>query len=258
MIMAKKPQPTSATKKPVSTVGVTTDRSAPTPPTGKAKSPLVIGIAVAAVVGLLAVTAVIATSKDKKTTVTSSGTDAATGASTPGLPTPAVTVETAAVTVTGASLAPMPDSGADVSVGAAAPRLDGKRFDSSAISIVPGSEPMVVVFVAHWCPHCQREVPLLAKWAVGGASNGVAVRAVSTSVSPDRPNYPPSEWLSRENFTIPTLVDSETFAASNAYGLTSFPYFVALDAKGNVVNRASGEITEAQFAQLLATAKGAA
>ncbi len=254
--MAKKPVPTSATKKPMSTVGSVDGRPAPTPPAARSKSPLIIGIAVAAVVGLLAITAVVATSKDKKTSVATSGTDVASGDTVSGSPAPAATVETADVTVTGAALAPMPESGTDPGVGTAAPRLDGKRFDSSAISIVPGTEPMVVVFVAHWCPHCEREVPLLARWAAGGASNGVAVRAVSTSVSPDRPNYPPSEWLSRENFTIPTLVDSAAFAASNAYGLTSFPYFVAIDAKGNVVNRVSGEITEEQFAKLLATAKG--
>ena len=241
--MADKPQPAESKPGLKSKPGSTSVSGA------TSRSTVAIGIAVAAVMGLLAVVAVMATSKDTKSVVATSGTAAAAGAS-------AGTVETAAVRVSGTALLPMSDGAPDAGIGAAAPRLDGQRFDSSAISIAPGSEPMVIVFVAHWCPHCQREVPLLAKWAVGGTSDGVAVRAVSTSVSSDRPNYPPSEWLSRENFTIPTMVDGESSEAASAYGLTSFPYFVAVDASGAVVSRVSGEITAEQFAQLVATAKG--
>lgn len=221
-------------------------------PSANVKSPLQIGVAVLAIVGLLAITAVIATSS-KTGNPTAPGSDQSSARDAASLP-----IETAAVKVTGTALSTSLENGQDTGIGATAPRLDGQTLDSSAVSIVPGSGPMVVVFVAHWCPHCQREVPLLAKWAVGGTSDDVAVRAVSTSVSSNLPNYPPSDWLSRENFTIPTMVDSEASTAAEAYGLKSFPYFVALDAKGRVVSRILGEITEKQFAQLLKSAKGGA
>ena len=249
--MARKPQAASSKKRPTSpTTRVSSGRVGAATPSVKVKSPLMIAVAVAAIVGLLAIAAVIATSsKTGKSTVTGSDRPAAGGAAS-------LTIETAAVKVTGTALSTSVESGPDTGIGATAPRLDGQTFDSSAVSIAPGSSPMVVVFVAHWCPHCQREVPLLAKWAVGGTRNNVAVRAVSTSVSSNRPNYPPSDWLSRENFTIPTMVDSDASTAAEAYGLSSFPYFVALDAKGKLVSRTSGEITEAQFVQLLNSAKG--
>lgn len=248
--MSRKPQTPSSKKRPTLPTTRVPSGRAGAAPSVKVKSPLTIAVAVAAVVGLLAITAVIATSsKSGNSTVTGSDRPAADAAAS-------LTIETAAVKVTGTALAAAPQNGADTGIGTTAPRLDGQTFDSSAVSIAPGSGPMVVVFVAHWCPHCQREVPLLAKWAVGGTSNNVAVRAVSTSVSSNRPNYPPSDWLSRENFTIPTMVDSDASTAAEAYGLTAFPYFVAVDAKGKVVNRTSGEITEAQFVQLLNSAKG--
>ena len=40
-----------------------------------------------------------------------------------------------------------------------------------------------------------------------------------------------------------------------AYGLTSYPYFVALDKTGKVLTRASGELTQAQFEGLITAAR---
>ena len=164
-------------------------------------------------------------------------------------------VEIGSVRIEGQTLVPHVEGPSDAGTGARAPQLVGTGFDGQPLSIAPGTEPMVVVFVAHWCPHCQAEVPLLAAWASGGVRNGVAVRAVSTSTTSERPNYPPSAWLAREGFTIPTLADDAKSSAASAYGLTSFPYFVAMDAKGNVVARVSGELTEAQFDDLVAKTK---
>jgi hypothetical protein len=79
---------------------------------------------------------------------------------------------------------------------------------------------------------------------------------VSTSVSKSRPNYPPSAWLDEEGWKAPTLADSEDAKAANAFGLNSFPYFVAVDGSGKVVARTSGEITTGQFADLALKALG--
>ncbi len=111
------------------------------------------------------------------------------------------------------------------------------------------------MFVAHWCPHCQREVPQVVKWLAAGVADGVDMRAVATSTDAKLPNYPPSSWLAAEGFDVVTLVDSTTSDAASAYGLDAFPYFVALDANGNVTKRMSGELTEAQFTDLVAAAK---
>jgi cytochrome c biogenesis protein CcmG, thiol:disulfide interchange protein DsbE len=166
-------------------------------------------------------------------------------------------LETAPVVISGQSLAPLAESpdAPDPAIGSKAPTIAGQAFDGSPLPITAGTSGTVIAFVAHWCPHCQREVPLLAQWAPNGIRKGVDVRAVSTSVTSSRPNYPPSAWLAREKFTIPTVVDDENSSAAEAFGLTSLPYFVAINNKGNVVARTSGEITESEFDALLSQAK---
>lgn len=200
------------------------------------RSVVLIGLALAVVV-VIGLVAIAATRNNDKTVSTSA------------------TVEMGTVTVNGAVLAPLPDSGPDPSIGAKAPELVGQAFDGAVERITPGSGPMVVMFVAHWCPHCQREVPRISEWVKAGLANGVSLKSVATGTDAELPNYPPSAWLAGEQWAIPTLADNAKTAAANAYGLTSFPYFVALDASGKVTARSSGELTEDQFSKLLATTK---
>lgn len=163
------------------------------------------------------------------------------------------------ITVTGSPLPVLPDSGDDPAVGTKAPTIVGKSFDGSAVAIEPGKsgKPMLVLFVAHWCPHCQREVPLLADWINSGkAPKNLEIVTVSTSATDTRPNWPPSAWLKKESWVPPVLVDDPENGAATAYGLPGFPYFVVLEADGTVSARTSGEqpITEVER---LVTAAGA-
>ena len=209
-------------------------------PSPKSRRTLIFAIASAVLVVALAIAAVVVTRKD-------SSADQAVRAAM---------IETGDVTVTGAPLVTPPEAPAtDPAIGAVAPTLTGIGFDGSAVSVTPGERPTVVMFVAHWCPHCQREVPQVVKWLAAGLADGVDMRAVATSTDTKLPNYPPSSWLAAEGFNVPTLVDSATSVAASAYGLDAFPYFVALDARGIVTKRMAGELTEAQFTELVAAAK---
>ena len=110
----------------------------------------------------------------------------------------------------------------------------------------------LIGFFAHWCPHCQREVPRVAQWLnENGLPNGVEVVAISTSVREGTPNYPPSEWFEAENWPTQVLVDSPEKTIAEAYGLTGFPFWVLVDGEGVVVHRSSGELTEEQFSYLV-------
>lgn len=163
--------------------------------------------------------------------------------------------QTRPVTVTGDPLTPYGD-GDDPAVGATAPELDGARFDGTPLRIAADGRPKVLVFLAHWCPHCQREVPVLADWlTTNGTPDDVDLYGIATSTTPDRPNYPPSAWLEREDFTVPTLADDADSSAAQAFGLSGFPYFVAVDADNRVVARASGELTIDQWEALLEQAR---
>lgn len=218
-------------------------QSTPQTPAPQSRRTLLIALAAAALVIGLGIVAVVATKSDSDSASVEEIT--------------ATSVEMGTVTSTGDALPAMPDGGAsDPAVGKTAPTLVGSTFDGSSLSITPGVRPTLVMFVAHWCPHCQREVPQVVKWLAAGAADGVDLRVVSTGTDAKLPNYPPSAWLAGEGLDVPTMVDSEMTDGATAYGLTSFPFFVAVDAKGTVTKRMSGELSEEQFTSLVAGAKG--
>lgn len=169
--------------------------------------------------------------------------------------------ETAAVQVSGEDLPPLPDTGGfmpgpgeDAAVGFPAPTLTGQSFDESELIIDPGDgNAKMVVFLAHWCPHCQSEVPIIQEWIDSGdVPEGFDIVSVSTAVDSTRPNYSPSKWLSSAGWEPQVLLDDEAQTASISYGLTGFPYFVILDAEGNVWQRGSGEIPLSELQRMAA------
>ena len=105
------------------------------------------------------------------------------------------------VTASGEPLTPFPGNGTDdPSIGAAAPVIDGKSFDGTPESIGGAiGRPSLVVFVAHWCPHCRAEVPGWWSGADGTIPEDIDLVAVSTGVQSDLPNYLPSAWLEQED-----------------------------------------------------------
>ena len=160
------------------------------------------------------------------------------------------------VTVTGAAL-PAFRSGADAAVGTPAPELRGASFDGTPVAVTRDGRAKLLLFAAHWCPHCQHEVPRVVEHLRDTPlPEGVDLVLVSTATAKDRPNYPPSRWLDRVGWDAPVLADDANGAAATAYGLSGFPYFVAVDRAGNVVARRSGEIGVAELDRLARTAAG--
>src|SRR5262245_40546743 len=66
------------------------------------------------------------------------------------------------VTVDGTPLPAYPGSGTDRAVGLAAPVLTSVDFEGADAEVGGATgAPYGVVFLAHWCPHCQAEVPVI-------------------------------------------------------------------------------------------------
>jgi len=161
------------------------------------------------------------------------------------------------VTITGKSLPAMTgqDPATDPAVGKTIPTVVGKDLNGSTLTIKPGV-PQVVMFVAHWCPHCQREVPMIVGWqASGQLPPTIKLIAVSTAVAAERGNYPPVSWLKKENWKNPTMADTAKLEVFDAFGATGFPTFVAVTATGKVAQRASGEVTLEQIQALFQAAQ---
>lgn len=157
--------------------------------------------------------------------------------------------------VTGNALPALPEGGTDPAVGEPAPVVRGEGLNGEETAAPRSGQPTVLLFVAHWCPHCQAEVPEVQEWLDSDSlPDEVNLVAVSTAIDPARPNYPPSDWLDREGWSAPTVTDS-TSAAAEAFGLTSFPYWVAVDADGAVVARHAGSLTTDQLDALVMVAQ---
>jgi cytochrome c biogenesis protein CcmG, thiol:disulfide interchange protein DsbE len=161
------------------------------------------------------------------------------------------TVSTEGVALPGAGA-----GGTDGAVSEPLPTVEGEMFDGTPMTITPAGKPMIVLGLAHWCGHCRAEVPRLQEWFdANGMPDDVDVVAVATASSSSQPNFPPGEWLVDEGWSVPTLVDDEAGTAGTALGVQGFPAFIVVDADGNVVQRASGELTIEQWEQLMEAAR---
>jgi thiol-disulfide isomerase/thioredoxin len=165
------------------------------------------------------------------------------------------------VSISGDVLPQYPSSGgADLAIGRLAPSLDGLDFNSQPISITPGTDAYMLVFVAHWCPHCNSELGRLLDWKQsGGVPAGLRVVAVSTAVSTTGAHFPPAVWLSGKGWTWPVLVDQSQGdglpgVAAEAYGAPGWPYFVIVGADGTVKARGSGEVDSTELQRIVAAA----
>lgn len=158
----------------------------------------------------------------------------------------------APVRITGEALPEFTDPASDPAIGQRIPELSGIGLDGQPLSIGPDDGPMAIVILAHWCPHCQNEVPGLVDYLESGAlPEGTRVVGLTTSINAAQPNYPPSAWLEREGWTVPTLVDDASNSGLAALGIGSFPGFVFVDADGAVVQRMTGEIGAEAFGQIM-------
>ena len=166
--------------------------------------------------------------------------------------------ETYPVVITGDLLEPY-DVGAspDPTAGLPGPVVDGQDYDGDPSSIGgPSDGPTMLVFLAHWCPHCNDEIPVLIELNDNGdLPDDLNVIGISTAVVEDGENYPPSEWFRDKGWPWPVLVDSVDAEAFLSYGGTGFPFTTMLDGDGNVLARkagaASGDATLAWIADAL-------
>ena len=163
-------------------------------------------------------------------------------------------IANASVEVIGAPLPVyIPDSGTnDQGLGLIAPEVSGQDFGGNPVSITHDGNPKLIVFLAHWCPHCQTEVPIVQSWlGTDPLPDGVKLYSVATSNDPLRGNYPPSDWLASEGWTSPVIIDDPISSTSSSFGLSAFPYWVFVDGDGTVLGRRTGGISTAELDQIV-------
>lgn len=194
------------------------------------KAPLLVALVVVGGVVLAAIVALLLTSNDSAIAEPAS----------------------APVAITGSSLPPLPESGQDPAVGMQLPTIQGVGLYGEPLTIGPDGRAKAIVVLAHWCSHCQAELPRLQAWlAQHELPANVEVVAVSTSIDPARPNYPPSDWLERAGWARPVLTDDANSTALRSLGLNAFPGWVFVGADGAVQLRLTGELDTDQFGTIV-------
>jgi thiol-disulfide isomerase/thioredoxin len=161
------------------------------------------------------------------------------------------------VTVSNPPLPALGDGANDVAVGQQAPALQGATFSGSAMSITPGGDgnSTMLVFLAHWCPHCNREVPRLVEWhSKGLVPKNLRVIGIATASRNDQAYWPPSEWIRNLKWPFEVMADSETGQAAAAYGVDGFPFIAIMNSSGKVVARHSGELELDQLVEFVNSA----
>jgi thiol-disulfide isomerase/thioredoxin len=146
---------------------------------------------------------------------------------------------------------------ADAAIGTPLPVVDGATFDGNAVTIGGSTDgPTMYVFLAHWCPHCNDEIPELIELRNrGGIPEDMDVVAVSTAVDNSAPNYPPSEWIIDMEWPSewPVMADSAESTTFVVNGGGGFPYLMIVDADGNLLARDSGTKSAEELASWIQT-----
>lgn len=166
------------------------------------------------------------------------------------------------VTIDGGPLMPYGAvEGDDPAIGCPAPALTGASYEGEPTSFTPGQDgPTLLVFLAHWCPHCNREVPMMLQWDEAGSTpQNLNIIGVSTGISDIKPHFPPGQWIEDVKWPWPVIADTEPpdgldtdlGDAGITYGATSFPFLTLVDADGQVVARHAGELDPDQLTEFV-------
>jgi cytochrome c biogenesis protein CcmG/thiol:disulfide interchange protein DsbE len=139
----------------------------------------------------------------------------------------------------------------NIALGLAAPTFSAPNENSEIVNLEKNGNAKALLFLAHWCGYCQKEVPVVQGFIDSvGVPPGVDVIAIATSIDRGRENYPPQRWLADEGWSETQLYDLDR-EIGNAYGLTAFPYWVFLDKDLNVVARRTGNLPADMVGALL-------
>ena len=154
------------------------------------------------------------------------------------------------VEIQGDALPPLGDRG-DSAIGTKAPIIRGISLEGDEIYIGGEGYYSLIIVLAHWCPHCRNEVRELTKFLkdVEVPSN-LKLISLATSIRNDRPNYPPHEWFEQEKWPLPVIVDTSQSEIAIHYGVTSYPFFILIDDKGNIQSRRPGRLGVEGFENL--------
>jgi thiol-disulfide isomerase/thioredoxin len=142
-----------------------------------------------------------------------------------------------------------------------APLQAGERIPDFTANLLSGGDvrwsdytgtPTVLALWAPWCPHCQKELPILSEVAQEFPS--VKLLTIVTAVDL-HPGPTPDGYLRSRGLALATALDDENGTLGTALGLQAFPTVYFVDAQGVVrqafVGESSAQQVRANIEQIL-------
>ncbi len=145
-----------------------------------------------------------------------------------------------------------PSKGVDSASGKISPKIDYKLDNKISITY-PENSPTILLFVAHWCPHCQEELPEVIKWIETEdiITKGVKIVLIVTGIDSTKQNYPPDEWLFNEQWKYPVIYDDNQNSIAEHFGVKYFPSWVFTENDGLIAFTHAGRIGIEELTQLI-------
>jgi peroxiredoxin len=144
-------------------------------------------------------------------------------------------------TVHGADLSP-PSAPRALAAPFALSDLDGRTRSLASFR----GRPVLVNFWATWCPPCRAELPELQQTWRAHQSCLAVVGVTEDATSPDEVRA----FVRERGLDYPILLDDGS--AGRAYGVTTIPRSVLIDAEGRVMGTFAGPVTRAGIERALA------
>ena len=102
-------------------------------------------------------------------------------------------------------------------------------------------KPLIVNFWASWCPPCQQETPLLARWYSDQHGHVILVGLDENDSASSALKFARAKGI-----TYPIGVDPQ-LAAAGAYGVVALPQTFFLNAQHRIVDHVLGAVTQADL-----------
>jgi thiol-disulfide isomerase/thioredoxin len=126
-----------------------------------------------------------------------------------------------------------------------APMMGGGTMTWSSYA----GKPAVLAIWASWCPHCQKELPILA--AAQAKYPGVQLVSVTTAFGQE-PGPTPSEYMQQHSLTFPVGMDDANTTILKGLGVKGFPTVYYVGSDGKIVQVTEGEVDPAKIDQYFA------
>lgn len=131
--------------------------------------------------------------------------------------------------------------------------LDDIEGEPTTVIAERDTDILVLTFWATWCQPCQSEMTRMNAMYEALAPRGLRLYGVNIDSPATQSQVGP--WVTREGYSFPILLDSETRILNRYHQNGEIPYYVVLDHEGRVLSDHQG-YSEGDVAKLQAYIEG--